>query len=58
MKTNYEEQAHQAAKTATAYDVQESEARKNDEHELANHCLDQATYYRGQSRKLLRESEK
>jgi hypothetical protein len=58
MKNTYAEQALQAAKTAIEYDVQESEARKNDEHELAQHCLEQAIYYRGQSRKLMRESEK
>tara|TARA_R110000851_G_scaffold88070_3_gene192183 strand:+ start:1074 stop:1250 length:177 start_codon:yes stop_codon:yes gene_type:complete len=58
MKTNYLEQSIEAAKTAIEYDVKESEARKNDEHELAQHCLDQATYYRGQSRKLYREFQK
>jgi hypothetical protein len=58
MKSDYFEQAFEATKTAIEYDVKESEARKNDENELAQHCLEQAIYYRGQSRKLMRESEK
>jgi hypothetical protein len=48
MKNTYVEQSLQAVKTAIEYELQESEARKNDEHEMALHCFNQAKYYRGQ----------
>jgi hypothetical protein len=47
-----------AAKKAIQCDADESQARKDEDDQLADYYYEQSVHYRKQSAKLLRESEK
>jgi hypothetical protein len=58
MENTYREQSHQAARKAIECDVNESEARKDEDDQLASYYYEQSVHYRKQSAKLLRDAEK